>query len=119
MPRGDRTGPDGMGSMTGRGMGFCSGNERPGYTNTGFGRGRGFGRGFRGRSFGSRRGFGRGFGPGQGFGFRSVPYYENRPMTKEEEKQMLKEEAKNIEQEQKDLIEELNSIKKRLSEMKK
>ena len=31
MPRGDKTGPMGTGPMTGRGAGFCGGNERPGY----------------------------------------------------------------------------------------
>ena len=41
MPGGDGTGPNGMGAMTGRGLGFCSGNERPGYTFApGAGRGR-------------------------------------------------------------------------------
>ena len=33
MPRGDKTGPMSMGSMTGRRMGLCSGNDRPGYMN--------------------------------------------------------------------------------------
>jgi len=33
MPGGDRTGPRGMGSGTGRGAGYCSGNEEPGYMN--------------------------------------------------------------------------------------
>ena len=33
MPSGDRTGPRGMGSGTGRGAGYCSGNEEPGYMN--------------------------------------------------------------------------------------
>ena len=44
MPRGDGTGPVGMGPMTGRGMGYCSGYPVPGFTNAGFGmrRGRGF-----------------------------------------------------------------------------
>jgi len=55
MPRGDGTGPAGMGSMTGRGMGYCAGYNTPGYMNPGFGRGlgRGYGRGF-GRGFGRR-----------------------------------------------------------------
>ncbi len=30
MPRGDRTGPEGRGRMTGRGDGYCTGNNRPG-----------------------------------------------------------------------------------------
>jgi len=50
MPRGDRTGPMGMGPMTGRGTGYCNGFAAPGYANPaqlavgygcGFGRGRG------------------------------------------------------------------------------
>lgn len=41
MPRGDRTGPMGQGPRTGRGMGFCAGNDVPGCAS-----GRGFGRGF-------------------------------------------------------------------------
>ena len=31
MPRGDQTGPNGMGPMSGRGAGFCAGYETPGY----------------------------------------------------------------------------------------
>jgi len=56
MPRGDRTGPQGMGPMTGRGMGYCAGYDAPGYMNPAFGRGAGFGygRGFRGGGRGWR-----------------------------------------------------------------
>lgn len=44
MPRGDGTGPMGMGPMTGRGRGACAGFAGPGYMNNwcGMGRGRGF-----------------------------------------------------------------------------
>jgi len=51
MPGGDRTGPWGKGQKTGRGLGFCTGHDSPGYTNPrerpfdGRGRGRGYGRG--------------------------------------------------------------------------
>ena len=50
MPHGDRTGPQGAGSMTGRGMGHCAGYAQPGFANpgagfTGMGRGPGMGRG--------------------------------------------------------------------------
>ena len=34
MPRGDRTGPAGLGSMTGRAAGFCAGYSVPGYLNS-------------------------------------------------------------------------------------
>ena len=33
MPRGDRTGPAGMGSMTGRAAGYCAGSNTPGFMN--------------------------------------------------------------------------------------
>jgi hypothetical protein len=54
MPRGDGTGPAGMGPMTGRSAGYCAGYPVPGYMNPiggrgfwGWGRGRGGGRGWR------------------------------------------------------------------------
>jgi len=62
MPRGNGSGPDGMGPMTGRGAGFCSGANSPGYMNVGragqYGLGirRHFGRGLRGAGY--NRGFG-------------------------------------------------------------
>jgi len=53
MPGGDRTGPAGMGPMTGRRAGYCVGNAGPGTMNLGLG-----------------RGYGGGFGRGLGLGFR-------------------------------------------------
>ncbi len=49
MPRGDGTGPMGMGPLTGRGVGFCAGYRTPGYANQSFWRGMRFfgGRGYR------------------------------------------------------------------------
>ncbi len=51
MPRGDGTGPAGLGPMTGRAAGYCAGYSVPGYMNPipgrgygGWGRGGGFGR---------------------------------------------------------------------------
>lgn len=35
MPRGDRTGPEGMGPMTGRGLGACAGYPAGGYARRG------------------------------------------------------------------------------------
>ena len=48
MPGGDRTGPAGMGPMSGRAAGFCAGYDVSGFANRPIGRGigRGFGRGF-------------------------------------------------------------------------
>ncbi len=37
MPRGDGTGPTGMGPRTGRGLGPCAGYPTPGYANVGRG----------------------------------------------------------------------------------
>ena len=66
MPFGDGTGPRGMGSMTGRGLGYCTGFGRPGFASTTLRRDWfGFNRGF-GRSLGRGRGRGiirRGFNP--------------------------------------------------------
>jgi hypothetical protein len=70
MPYGDGTGPRGMGPMTGRRGGFCTGYGVPGFLNfiRGWGRGRGMGAGrgsyrgmgrMRGRSFGVTTGPGR------------------------------------------------------------
>jgi len=67
MPYGDKTGPEGRGPRTGRGLGYCSDRNAPGYTSTEprMGQGRGFGRGA-----GFRRGAGFGRGRGIGFGRR-------------------------------------------------
>ena len=91
MPRGDRMGPNRMGPMTGRGLGYCNGYESPGYTKGvprgGAGFGAGFGGGF-GRGFG--RGYGRGFGFGGGYGNQGFSNYPNYPApqysAKDEEK---------------------------------
>jgi hypothetical protein len=53
MPRGDKTGPMGMGPKTGRGAGICKGNDSPGYMSAGEGRFGGSGR--MGGGFGGRR----------------------------------------------------------------
>jgi len=64
MPGGDRTGPVGMGPMTGWGRGYCAGYAVPGYLNAGA-VGWAGPRGFAGR--GMRAGFG---GGGRGFRHR-------------------------------------------------
>ncbi|MBN1293456.1 MAG: DUF5320 domain-containing protein [Candidatus Latescibacteria bacterium] len=68
MPGGDRTGPLGMGPMTGRAAGFCAGYNVPGYMNPYGGRGMGYGRMMGGR--------GGGFGRGRGFGRFVAPYVQ-------------------------------------------
>lgn len=117
MPSGDRTGPMGQGSRTGRAFGLCSGYDTPGYTK-GFGRnmGNGGGRGLgRGRGMG-RLGNGMGSGRGRNFGnafngfFQGFPWFQN--MSKNDEIKMLKSQAESLKQSQID-------IEKRLSELDK
>ncbi|WP_028324696.1 DUF5320 domain-containing protein [Desulfatirhabdium butyrativorans] len=72
MPGGDRTGPMGMGAMSGRATGYCSGAGTPGYANPGLGRGMGSGFG-RGRCAWSG-----GYGGGR-FGRRNMFYATGMP----------------------------------------
>ena len=73
MPAGNRTGPEGMGPMTGRGAGHCAGYETPGYMNSV--------PGGRGRSLGPGRGMGFGAGRGRRFGYfgAGVPGFARFP----------------------------------------
>jgi uncharacterized protein DUF5320 len=115
MPGGDRTGPAGYGSRTGRGLGFCSGYDSPGFTKGSPRGGGGFGRGW-------GRGFGRGlWGRGRGFWrrdyypdsyYRPAPYYQDKypANSKEEEKLYLEDAVKGLEN-------ELKAIKERLQEL--
>jgi len=114
MPRGDRTGPAGMGPMTGRGAGYCAGYGMPGYMNPAFGRGFGMGfgwgrgRGFGGGGWGRRNWFHAAGVPGwMGYGGYAAPYQAPDADT---EKQMLKSEAKAVRA-------ELDAIDKRLAEL--
>lgn len=116
MPRGDRTGPNGMGPMTGRGAGYCSGSTVPGYMNPyggrGLGRGFGYGAGF-GRAYG--HGFGRGFGYGLGYGrLWANPYGAApvAPLTPQAEQDLLNRQTELLES-------ELQAIRKRLEELNK
>jgi len=97
MPMGDGTGPNGMGPMTGRRMGYCSGFNAPGFMNSGFGRG-------------SSRGFGR----GRGFGFRAGFYPQGiqpQVITEAEEKKFLQEDLEALKR-------EMDEVQKRLKEFK-
>jgi hypothetical protein len=83
MAGGDKSGPDGRGPMSGRGLGYCAGTDRPGYEADAApaGRGRGLGRRFgrgAGRGYGRGRGFGNGFGPGFGRGYGRGSANSNR-----------------------------------------
>ena len=97
MPQGDRTGPNGAGPMTGRGLGYCAGYDSPGYT--------------KGIPAG-----GRGFGRGRGFGFRAraIPFQQVQPtvITEKQEKQFLEQELESLKQEMKEVEKRLKEIKK-------
>jgi hypothetical protein len=117
MPRKDRTGPMGMGVMTGRAAGYCAGSGMPGYANPepgrgfgmGFGRGRGaWSRGFGGGGRGWRNMFHATVMPGwMRFGGFAAPYQKPDP---EMEKQALTNQAEALQS-------ELDLIKKRLGEI--
>ena len=96
MPRNDKTGPQGLGSMTGRGLGICTGNEYLGFGNN-FRFGRGFGRG--GLGAGRGRGFVRNYGNSV-----SMQSYSNE---------------KTIENEMNVLKEQLEFLEKQLSNVRK
>lgn len=101
MPRGNGTGPMGMGPMTGRGAGFCAGFAAPGYANpAGFGCGFGGGRGFR-RMF-----YATGLPRWARFGNQSV---SGAYASDGDEKELLKRQAKLLEN-------QLHDVKKRLSD---
>ena len=90
MPRGDGTGPNGMGPKTGRGVGYCSGFEMPGFANYG------------------RGGFGRGMGGGRGFRWMSMPYeqtYDQKAVLKNQEA-IFETQLKQVKERLKDLEEQ-------------
>jgi hypothetical protein len=118
MPGGDRTGPMGMGPVTGRAAGFCAGFGMPGFANPvpgrGFGMGCGWGRGAGGRGFGGgggRRGWRHWFNasvvPGwMGFGWAGAP----PAPAPEAEKRFLEGQAEALQA-------ELDALKKRMAEL--
>lgn len=72
MPRGDKSGPEGRGAMTGRALGYCAGHSKPGFAaeTTAQRTGRNFRNGTgRGMRFGRRQRSGLGCGRG---------YFQNR-----------------------------------------
>jgi hypothetical protein len=91
MPGRDGTGPMGMGSKTGRGMGFCKE-----FNNTG-----------------SAQGFGRGFRRNMFWNNPQNPVQQ----TKEQERQRLKDNKRAIEEEKIRLEQETEAIKRRMEEL--
>jgi len=127
MPRGDRTGPWGLGPRTGRAAGYCAGYPVPGFMNPIPGFGRGYGRG-RGRGYG--RGYGRGFGRRRGRWWLDYPpqypYTYPPPMipvrappqSAEQELTAIEEYRKELEAEKADLGKEMNEVEARINELK-
>ena len=97
MPGGDKTGPSGMGPMTGRQMGYCTANDYPNYIaqNLNF------------RSF--RGGSGRGGNRQRWFNYENMPF-ENIPVASE--KTLIANEI-NV------LKDQLSALEKRLSGINK
>lgn len=108
MPRGDRTGPEGFGPLTGRRMGYCVENDRPGFANINTGYGRGF-MGVQGYGRGMGMGFRRGYGRGMGRGYGNF-YPENAPNVSE--KTVLENEIRTLK-------DQLSSLEKQLSNVEK
>lgn len=105
MPGGDRTGPAGMGPMTGRAAGYCAGYPVPGYMNPHGGRwGGGFGRG-RGRGWGFPGADWMGATP---YGWSPDPYAA--PYSPDQERQALDGQVKYFES-------QLDSLRKRIAEL--
>ena len=122
MPRGDGTGPAGVGPMTGRAAGYCAGYSTPGYANS-----------YGGRYAGVGRALGGGFGRGRGYrnwyyatglpggvrynmGYPAWGGVTNYPFTPdlepEQEKEILKSQSE-------DLQKQLGEIKARMDELSK
>ena len=118
MPGGDRTGPRGLGSRTGRGLGYCSGYDTPGYIK---GPGMGFGRGW-------GRGWGVGYGRGRGWGYRIPMYAPIYPsyhdgilptVTPENQINVLKQEKEYLESQMDGINNAIADISKRIEELEK
>lgn len=88
MPRGDGTGPMGLGPMTGRRMGYCAGYNRPGYMGVGFGR-----------------------YPRRFWGY-PIPVNYSPWYDKDTEKDYLQQEAKNLERQLDDIKKRLDGLNK-------
>ena len=102
MPGFDRTGPSGMGPMTGGGRGYCNPSQAAYGPAPAWGRRLGRGRGFGG-------GYGRGFGGWYGPAY-NAPYGSPYNMNPEDEVNMLKGEADAVKS-------ELDAIQKRIEEL--
>lgn len=127
MLRRDGTGPNGMGSMTGKGLGFCAGGNIPSIPNRprmGYGRGLGGGRANR-----SQLGLGMRKGRGGGFKWCWQPSGPVNPviasiavrkqMTPTNQVEMLKQEKDYLESELTEIQKAIEGISKSIEELEK
>ena len=127
MPRGDGTGPAGMGPMTGRAAGYCAGYPVPGFMNPGprmgmgwgrgyaapgYGFGVGWGRGYAAPGYGFGMGMGRGMGRGRGMGVGMAPPQSTPQLSKDEELKILSEQSQKMKK-------DLEMMQKRIDESAK
>ena len=121
MPRRDGTGPRGMGAMTGRGMGYCSGGRGVGFGGrfrAGFGRGRGAGFGGRfSAGFERGRGAGAGFGYGMGAGFGNRFYDDEDYFDYFDEENDPEIEKRSLQLQAEQLQKALDVLNKRINEL--
>jgi hypothetical protein len=130
MPRGDRTGPAGLGPMTGRAFGYCAGYSVPGYANPigagvrmgrgyGFGWGRGFG--FRHRYYATGLPYWAGFRAGWTYPpmYPPVAYPYEYELSTDDEIQMLKEQAESLKKALKAAESRMKSLKSKLEKKEK
>lgn len=104
MPQGDRTGPSGSGPRSGRGRGYCSGNEAPGFSSASPGRGRGWRAGYGGGESRRRRGF---------FSRGRPGWREDGPATRDAHLETLKDEASWLERTLENLRRQIHDLESR------
>lgn len=127
MPGGDRRGPEGRGPMTGRGLGYCAGNDQPGFAadaapqgagrgfRNGAGRGPGFGRGRCFAGAGRSGGMGYRFAAGRGAGIQEQAHSDSEAFVTEEARGR---EITRLENIANTLANELKNVEKRIDELK-
>jgi hypothetical protein len=129
MPGGDRTGPAGMGPMTGRAAGYCGGYSAPGYINPYSGRYSGAGRfAFGGRGRGYRNWYystglpgwyryGSDMPAGGWYPYYGSPYRSD--IDPEEETRFLKNQAEMLKKQLDDVQSRMEEIRKELEKKEK
>ena len=123
MPGGDRTGPRGVGPMTGRQAGYCAGYPAPGYAKPGaargwfgFGRGRGFGRGWRHWGYAGHPGWAYPWMGQPAYGPGMYPYEQD--MTPKQEMEALRDQAEVLKKQLQEIQGRISTLEKVQDEKK-